>query len=101
MLQEMGLDRDKCTEYMDAAGIYGSDIDDIRLTPNFLHHHVQSSELYRFGRVWAILFGSTVFKWKRREERERIYFHGWLAHPPMRQPIYDILTCITYICKII
>ena len=51
MLQEMGLDRDACTEYLATSGALaasGVENDAFRMTPNHLNHHVQSSEwIYR------------------------------------------------------
>lgn len=63
MLQEMGLDRDACTEYLASAGSSGSaENDDIRLTPNYLHHHVQSSEYSFICTVafWSLLTTTTL-----------------------------------------
>nr|CAH0099045.1 unnamed protein product [Daphnia galeata] len=45
MLQEMGLDRDACTEYLATSGALaasGAENDAFRMTPNYLNHHVQS-----------------------------------------------------------
>lgn len=47
MLQEMGLDREACTEYLTAgaaATASGIENDAFRVTPNYLNLHVQSSE---------------------------------------------------------
>ncbi len=60
MLQEMGMDRDACIEYL--TGASGVDSDDIRLTPNYLHHHVQSSEfcLIKYVRRAILLLGDQL-----------------------------------------
>ncbi|XP_046652487.1 uncharacterized protein LOC124343263 [Daphnia pulicaria] len=45
MLQEMGLDRDACTEYLATSGALaasGVENDAFRVTSNYLNHHVQS-----------------------------------------------------------
>jgi hypothetical protein len=47
MLQEMGLDRDACTEYLATSGALaasGAENDAFRVTSNYLNHHVQSSK---------------------------------------------------------
>jgi hypothetical protein len=64
MLQEMGLDRDACTEYLATSGALaasGVENDAFRVTSNYLNHHVQSSKwiqlvvLYTVERVSPIL----------------------------------------------
>ena len=46
MLQEMGLNRDACTEYLanNGASLSEGDAFISRLSPHYLHHHVQSSK---------------------------------------------------------
>lgn len=87
----MGLDRDKCTEYMDSGGIYGDDIDDIRFTPNFLHHHVQSSELsankvsciYILDPIWVVWL-TKEWRYKEGSDLHQRIDDSSSAHPSRR-----------------
>lgn len=68
----MGLDRDACTEYLASTGSSNAEYDDIRLTPNYLHHHVQSSEYSRFDIQGALLMSAVYKAWQQRRSRSRI-----------------------------